>query len=334
MPLRATSSALVGDHDLVMLDLDGVVYRGPDAVPGAAEALRRVADRDVGLAYLTNNASRPAAVVAQHLRDLSMPLSDDGDVVTSAQAVATLMAQRLDAGSCVLVVGGAGLREALEEHGLVPVAGLDDDPAAVVQGFDPGIGWEQLAEASYAVAAGLPWYASNTDMTVPTARGIAPGNGSLVRAVRTATGQEPVVAGKPERPLFDETLGRTGATTPLMVGDRLDTDISGARAAGIVSLWVATGVHTLDDVVAATPGERPDLVGPDLSALLVEHAEVTLEDDRATCGEAVAELSDGTIRLTAGEPGGLEALRAVVALGWTVVDRGGPAPAVDDTMTT
>lgn len=334
MPLRVTSSALAGDHDLVMLDLDGVVYRGPDAVPGAAEALRGVADRGVGLAYLTNNAARPAGVVAQHLRDLSMPLSDDGEVVTSAQAVATLMAERLDAGARVLVVGGAGLREALQQHDLVPVSGLDEDPAAVVQGFDASVGWEQLAEASYAVAAGLPWYASNTDMTVPTARGIAPGNGSLVQAVRTATGHDPVVAGKPERPLFDETLGRTGAEAPLMVGDRLDTDISGARAAGIASLWVATGVHSVVDVVAATPGERPDLVGPDLSALLVEHADVTLEGDRATCGEAVAELSDGTIRLVEGEPGGLGALRAVVTLGWTVVDGGGPRPAVDDTMTT
>lgn len=334
MSLLATSAVLVGDHDLVMLDLDGVVYRGADAVPGAAEALRGVADRGVALAYLTNNASRPAGVVAQHLRDLEMPLSDDAEVVTSAQAVATLMAERLGHGARVLVVGGAGLREALEAHDLVPVSDLDDDPVAVVQGFDPGIGWQQLAEASYAVAAGLPWFASNTDLTVPTARGIAPGNGSLVRAVSIATGRDPVVAGKPERPLFDETLGRTRAARPLMVGDRLDTDISGARAAGIASLWVATGVHTLADVVAANPDERPDLVGPDLSSLLTEHVEVEVEGVRATCGDAAAELTDGTIRLVHGEAGGLEALRAVVGLGWAVVDRGGPAPAVDDTMAT
>jgi HAD superfamily hydrolase (TIGR01450 family) len=283
------------------------------------------------LAFLTNNASRSASEVAAHLRELDIEADDDA-VVTAAQAVAHLVADAVPAGAAVLLVGGQGLQIPLEQRGLRCVTSLDDDPVAVVQGFHPDVGWRSLAEAAYAIEAGLPWFASNTDMTIPTARGIAPGNGSLVQAVRNATGATPTVAGKPERALFDETLERMAADRPLMVGDRLDTDIDGAIGAGIDSLAVLSGVTSLKDFVALASDRRPTFVGPDLSALVATHSDVTLDGESASCGEATATVDDDTVRLTRGEPGTLDATRAVVTLAWDVRDRSGRDIQLDGTL--
>ncbi|MTB86735.1 HAD-IIA family hydrolase [Aeromicrobium senzhongii] len=329
MTLAATDSPLIASHDAVLLDLDGVVYRGGDAVPGAVEALTSV--EGARLAYLTNNANRPPSAVADHLRDLGLTVTVD-DIVTSAQAIAGVMAHDLPAGATVFAIGGEGLRTALKERGLVPV---DDrhapEVAAVVQGYAPQLGWRDLAEAAYAIETGLPWYASNTDLTIPTAEGIAPGNGALVHAVGLAVGREPVVAGKPYAPLFEETIARISPGAPLMVGDRLDTDISGARRASIPSLFVLTGVSSLADVVNAAEDELPDYVGLDLSALHDAHPEVVVEGDRATCGSASAEIADGVLRVaTSGGP--TETLRAVVALGWAARAESGITVTVDATI--
>jgi len=331
MTLAASDKPLHDVYDLAMLDLDGVVYLGANAIDGAADALATAKAAGMTLAYITNNAARPARAVAEHLRELGMPDVRDADVVTSAQAVARLVAEAVPAGSRVLVVGGEGLRVPLQEQGLVCVSSLDDEPAAVVQGFHPEVGWKALAEASYAIASGVPWFVSNTDMTVPTARGVAPGNGSLVQAVRNATGATPVVAGKPERALFDETLARLQGARPLMVGDRLDTDIDGAINAGIDSLAVLTGVSTLQDVAEAQPGHRPSFVAADLSGLLVPHQEVQLGDGTARCGDAVAHL-EGDRLLVEGDPRSVPALRAAVALAWSVRDTSGTKVRLDGMM--
>jgi glycerol 3-phosphatase-2 len=321
MTLGSTTQALSTTYDLAMLDLDGVVYLGADPIPGVAEALTTARDNGLRLAYITNNASRTAHQVADKLRGMHMPGVSDKDVVTSAQAVAHLMADDLPPGSAVLVVGGEGLRAPLEERGLRCVSTLDESPVAVVQGFHADIGWHELAEASYAIQSGLPWYASNTDMTVPTARGIAPGNGSLVQAVRNATRAEPIIAGKPERALFDETIARVGGRRPLMVGDRLDTDIDGAINAGIDSLVVLTGVSDLAEIAAALPGHRPTFVAADLRGLDEAHPHVVLEGDRARCGGSLVELVDGTVTIKEGEPSATSTLRAAVGLAWDVRDR-------------
>ncbi|MBD8608006.1 HAD-IIA family hydrolase [Aeromicrobium sp. CFBP 8757] len=321
MTLGSTTRSLSTSYDLAMLDLDGVVYRGADAIAGAAEALVAARGEGLRLAYITNNASRTADTVAQKLRDMRMPDVSDDDVVTSAQAVAHLMADALPAGAAVLVVGGEGLTVPLEQRGLRCVTSLDDGPVAVVQGFHADIGWHDLAEAAYAIQSGLPWYASNTDMTVPTARGIAPGNGSLVQAVRTATGAEPIVAGKPERALFDETIARVGGTHPLMVGDRLDTDIDGAIAAGIDSLAVLTGVSSLQEIADADPGHRPTFVSHDLRGLAEQHPEVMVEGGRARCGDASVEVRDGVVEVEEGQASSTTLLRAAVGLAWHVHDR-------------
>lgn len=261
------AAALVEAYDAVLLDLDGVVYVGPTAVPGAVETIAAVRAGGHRVMYLTNNASRPAAGVAAHLRDLGIEL-EDGDVVTSAQAAARMIATRVPSGSAVLVVGGAGLVVALTELGLRPVTTFEDEPAAVVQGFSPDVDWRLLNEGVRAVRAGLPWVASNLDRTIPTATGIGPGNGLLVDVIRHVTGVEPLVAGKPERALVDEAVLRTGAQRPLMVGDRLDTDIAAAQRFGCDSLLVLTGVSTRAEASELPPQLRPTYVGADLRALL------------------------------------------------------------------
>jgi HAD superfamily hydrolase (TIGR01450 family) len=310
-----------------MLDLDGVIYRGHQAVPHAVETIGRLQGRQVGLAFLTNNASRTAEEVAAQIRGFGLNV-EETDVVTAGEAIARIVAESVPRGSAVLVVGGPGLTTPLESWGLRCVSSADEGPVAVVQGFHPDVGWRNLAEASYAIQAGVRWFVSNPDRTFPSARGTAPGNGSLVEAVRQATGAEPVaIAGKPEPGLFEEALRRTGATRPLMVGDRIDTDIIGALNCGIETLHVLTGISGLDELMRLPPEHRPHHVAPDLRSLLDVHPDVLIDGSRAVCGSAIAHVdAQGDIVLTAGEPGSLEAVRAVVGAGWTHLDETGHVP--------
>ncbi|WP_037604938.1 HAD-IIA family hydrolase [Streptacidiphilus rugosus] len=315
-------------YDTALLDLDGVVYAGPAAIPHAVPSLDAARAAGMHLAYVTNNASRTPQAVAAHLTELGIA-AEPTDVITSAQAAARLVAEKLPAGASVLVIGGEGLVEAVRERGLVPVRSLDEGPAAVVQGYDPAIGWQQLAEASYAVQQGLPWVASNTDLTIPTARGTAPGNGTLVAAVRTATGVEPEVAGKPLPPMHRETVIRTGAKRPLVVGDRLDTDIEGAFNGGVDSLLVFTGVTRPADLPEAEAKYRPTYLAADLRGLLeVPPALERVGTDAFRCGGwTVAPREDG--RLAFGDERGTDpcaGLRALCAATWAAADAGRPVP--------
>lgn len=268
--LKQSDEALWQLYDLAMLDLDGVVYIGPDAVPGAAERLEAASSAGMHLAYVTNNASRPPREVARHLTELGIP-AGEADVVTSAQAAARLLAEELAPGSPVFVIGGPGLFEALEEQGLRGVQSSADDPAAVVSGYYADLRWRTVTEGAILVKAGLPWVASNTDVTVPTQQGPGPGNGVLVEAVARFADREPVVAGKPLTPLFEETRRRVDGSRPLVVGDRLDTDIEGAHNAGLDSLLVLTGVTGVAELVSATPGQRPSYISLGLEGLGEPH---------------------------------------------------------------
>ena len=327
MPLHASSEPLISSYDLAMLDLDGVVYRGELEVPHAVATIGDLHGKKVPLAFLTNNASRTAAEVAEQIRGFGLQVGET-DVVTAGEAIARIVAESAPRGSAVLVVGGAGLMIPLANWGLTCVSSADENPVAVVQGFHPDVGWRNLAEASYAIQGGVAWYVSNLDQTFPSARGTAPGNGALVETVRRATGAEPVAsAGKPERGLFMEALRRTGATRPLMVGDRIDTDIVGALNCGIDALHVLTGISDLDEVSRLSPDRRPHYVAPDLRSLLQEHPEVVVDGVRAACGSAIAEANDnGEVTLSAGRPGSLEAVRAVVAAAWKHLDETGRMP--------
>jgi glycerol-1-phosphatase len=295
--LHASNGPLARIYDVALLDLDGVVYVGHTAVPGARDALSAARAAGMRLAFVTNNASRTPRTVADLLTRLGVPAAPE-EVVTSAQAAARLVAERLPPGSRVLLVGAEGLEQALVEQGLQPVLTADEHPAAVAQGYGPDVGWRNLAEAAYAIQEGAWWVATNTDLTLPTPRGTAPGNGAMVAAVRYATGVAPVVAGKPELPMHREGILRTGATRPLVVGDRLDTDIEGARRAGVDSLLVLTGVTRPIDLVQAAPGMRPTFVAGDLSGLLDEHPDVAFHDAAVRCRGWTARADERGVHLT------------------------------------
>lgn len=260
--------------DAVFADLDGVVYAGAGAIPHAVESLNRV-KHDRALGYITNNASRSDASVAGHLAELGLDVVPE-EVVTSPQAAMQLLEGQVGAGALVMVVGGEGIEVELRKRGYRVTRSADDAPDAVVQGFTPEIGWKELAEAAFALNAhggpdastpGIPWIATNMDWTIPVARGIAPGNGTLVSAVHTAVGRFPLVAGKPETPIFEEARRRFEAATPLVVGDRLDTDILGANRAGMASAIVLTGIDRAKQLLAADAKSRPDFILADLRGL-------------------------------------------------------------------
>jgi glycerol-1-phosphatase len=317
-PLSACDEPLASRYDVALLDLDGVVYVGPDAVPDAPENLRKAAKEGMRIGYITNNASRPARVVAEHLASFGLDVIAD-DVVTSAQAAAKLIASEFPEGSPVLVVGGEGLTSALEEYGLNPVRSSDGHPVAVVQGFHPDVNWVMLADGAHAINEGAKWYATNLDLTIPTAAGKAPGNGTLVQAVRAAVDVDPIVAGKPEPPLLETSIERLSAERPLMIGDRLDSDIEGANAVGIASLWVATGVHDAHDLARAPKEQRPTYIGADLSALAAKQPGVTVDGSRHTCGGWTAEVVNNAVSVKGeGEP--YDGLRAILSAVWAAVD--------------
>jgi HAD superfamily hydrolase (TIGR01450 family) len=324
------SDALVDGYDLVIFDLDGVVYLGDQPVAGAPEALARLRGRGTPIAYATNNASRRAGEVAALLTSLGVP-AQGHEVTTSAQASATVLAGRLPAGSPVLVVGAPALHEEVADVGLRPVHRADDAPVAVVQGFGPKVGWEQLAEASVAIRGGATWVATNTDRTLPTPRGPLPGNGSLVAALATALGREPdLVVGKPEPTLFEQIARARGARRPLVVGDRVDTDIEGARRAGMDSLLVLTGVSQAADVLNAPPQRRPTYLAADLGGLFAPPDEVRVPPKESTWRVSDGGLSGSgdpvaALRVLAGSAtldgapaaDGPDAERALRALGLT-----------------
>ncbi|MGV0838197.1 HAD-IIA family hydrolase [Mycolicibacterium thermoresistibile] len=254
---------LAENHDCLLLDLDGTVFRGHEPTAGAVDTLRTVRARTL---YVTNNASRAPADVATHLQAMGFSATAE-DVVTSAQSGARLLAAELPPGAPVLILGTESLADEVSTVGLKPVRRYADHPVAVVQGHSPDTGWAQLAEAALAIRAGAWWVATNVDRTLPSDRGLLPGNGSMVAALRAATDREPQVAGKPQPTLMTDALSRGDFERPLVVGDRLDTDIAGANNAGLPSLLVLTGVNSAADAVRAIPVERPDMIAPDLRSL-------------------------------------------------------------------
>jgi glycerol-1-phosphatase len=318
--LSATEGPLVSGHDLLLVDLDGVAYLGDVPIGGAADALAAARSTGVSVVFVTNNASRTPAAVALHLSAMGIGAVAD-EVMTSAVAAAAELATRVPPGSPVLVVGGEGVREALREAGLRPVTSADQAPVAVMQGFSPELGWVELAEACVALRAGALWVATNADPTLPSPRGPLPGNGSLVAALATATGLTPIVVGKPGPALYEAAIRDHGGSAPLAVGDRLDTDIAGARTAGLHSLLVFSGVSAPIDVLTAPEALRPDFVGRDLRALSMRHPAARYDDGVATCGTTTVRWAKATIAVSSGTSGqvsadGLDGLRALIALAW------------------
>jgi glycerol 3-phosphatase-2 len=300
-------------YDAVLLDVDGTVIRGAETVPEAPDVINELRQAGYAVQFVTNNASRTPDEIAEHLTGLGVPTAA-ADIVTSGQAAGALLANRLPTDAAVLIVGADALAAEVRLVGLTPVTAASEDPVAVVQGHSPRTGWTQLAEACLAIRGGAMWVACNVDRTLPTERGLLPGNGAMVAALQAATDREPTVAGKPARPLLDTAMERAGAQRPLVVGDRLDTDIAGARAAELDSLLVLSGVADAVALLAAPPEHRPSHLGADLRVLRGSIEQTRIQ---ARPGWRV-DVDDGSLLLhsegTASDP--LDALRTLCAAWW------------------
>jgi len=277
--------------DVLLADLDGVLYAAADPIPYAVDAVNSLVDDGVRVGYVTNNASRRDDEVAAQLRGYGLRVTPH-DVVTSPQAAVDVLRGLVPPGSRILVVGGEGITHELGLAGFAVTRSAQDSPAAIVQGFHPSVGWTDLAEAAFAIqSSGIPWVATNQDWTMPHSRGVAPGNGTLVSAVHTATGTLPIVAGKPERPIFETAIARFGASRPLVVGDRLDTDVIGGNRAGIASALVLTGIDGPKQLLAAGAEERPTYILDDLRELSTRYPLPVVEEG------GIVRVRDAAIRL-------------------------------------
>lgn len=316
---RPMTEALIDSHDAALFDLDGVVYLGSEVVPAAPATMSRLRANGVGVGFVTNNAARATTVVADQLTDMGIPAAPS-DVVSSAEAVTALVATELGQGTRVLIAATSNVDDLARQRGLVPVHSADEHPQAVIQGYDPDIEWSRLEEAAFAVQAGAHWYASNPDMTRPTDRGLVPGLGAQLAVVGACVDRKPTMAGKPARPLLEATCTRLGCHRPIFVGDRLDTDILGARNAGITSLFVLTGAHGVHDLMDADPDRRPDHIGADLGALLEPPQRVVVGGDAARCDGQLVRQIDGDLEvdLTNHDMAAqLSGVRALLELVWT-----------------
>jgi HAD superfamily hydrolase (TIGR01450 family) len=306
------SDPLTAGYDAVLFDLDGTVYQGTQVFPSSAGVIAELRERGVAVRFVTNNASKAPEDAVEHLRQLGIA-AERAEVNTSAQAAAAVLGGRLQAGVEVLVVGAKALEAEVALAGLRPVREFGPDVAAVVQGHSPDTDWHILAEACLAIRDGADWVACNMDATLPSERGLVPGNGSMVAALGAATDAEPVVAGKPEPPLFLTAAGSAGARNPLVVGDRLNTDIAGAVAAGFDSLAVLTGVATPASLLAAKPTERPRYLAADLAGLREPRSRVEI-GPRAAWQVSIV---DGELVVAgSGDSAALELLRALCAAAW------------------
>lgn len=310
------SERLVDAYDAALFDLDGVVYLGPEPVPGAPDGLAALGDLGVRIGFVTNNAARSPQTVVDQLVSMNIRAGVD-DVVVSSQAGARLLAERVPAGSKVLVVGTDALAEQVRLVGFEVVSSQREHPVAVIQGYHPDLPWHLLEEAGFALQNGAIWVATNPDLTRPTDRGLVPGCGASIAALRTVASDDPIVAGKPFKPLMEETIIRTEAKRAIFVGDRTDTDVRGAIAVGIDSLLVFTGAHGKADLVDTE--DRPTHIGYDLRALLEPPRRCVSDGARFSCGAARVEVRGNEVSLVEfgdSREDQLDALWAVLQARW------------------
>lgn len=307
------AASIWGNYDTLLCDLDGVIYEGTNSIAFASETVNALAQQGISIGYVTNNSSRRPETISEQLASFGI-MTDPGNIIGSAKTAVDILLRLIPTGSKVLVVGGEGLRSRVLEAGFQIVSKSDDSPLGVIQGFDPSVAWTDLAEASYAIANGAKWVATNQDWTIPREKGIAPGNGTLVSAVHTAVGQLPIFAGKPEPAIYKTAAEHFGAENAIFVGDRLDTDIRGANRAKMDSVLVMTGISQRKEALGAKPEDRPTFIIGSLDELLSPYDQPKKTKRGFACKDAEVELLGNKVLVTFGDPKSMGALRAACAV--------------------
>lgn len=277
-------------YDCYLVDLDGTAYIGERPVPHAVSALNALGERVV---YVTNNASRSPEMVAARLTRIGYR-TDPHHIVTSAQLATRLLQNELAPGTEVLVVGAPYLEEVVRTAGFSTVRIDTPRTEAVVQGHSEQTGWPELSAAARAIRSGARYFATNRDTSLPSEQGLNVGNGAMVGAVEISTGVPARAAGKPEASSMQYAARLIGGQRPLVIGDRLDTDIAGGNNAGYDTLCVLTGVATLADICQAAPAQRPTYALPNLSFLthiVSAPAHLRLDTDSSASARPIVELN-------------------------------------------
>ncbi|MGO2599447.1 MAG: HAD-IIA family hydrolase [Brevibacterium aurantiacum] len=307
--------------DCVLFDLDGVVYHGPEPISGAVEGINFLHDQSIPVSYVTNNATRTAEVVADHISTLGISTTP-AEVTTSAQVLAGKLAAKFGTGALIYLVGATGLATALESEGLRVTRTLDDGPVAIAQGLDPEISYQRIVAACEAITAGIEWWATNPDYSMVGPRSRVPGNGAFIDMLSRLTGAQPTVVGKPSPHMMEFAAHRCGAQRPLMVGDRLDTDIEGGNSAGFETALVLTGVHDIHDALHASSELRPTYILPSLRSLptLITGSAQPASDE--TSGSAACQIVDGELRVDESAQDSVSTVESALRLAWEAMDRG------------
>ncbi|GAB4561271.1 MAG: HAD-IIA family hydrolase [Anaerolineae bacterium] len=242
--------------DGLILDMDGTLYLGEEPLPGALEFVRRLEARGLPFLYLTNNSARDAEAYVEKLRRLGFP-AEPGQVLTSGEATALWLKQH-HPGTRLFVLGTPSLRREFDRAGFEL---SDGDADLVVLGFDMTLTYERLAQACHLIRRGVPWIATHPDINCPVPEGFIPDAGAIAAAIVASTGVSPqAVIGKPSRFIYEVALERLGTTArrTAMIGDRLYTDVAGAREAGLIGVLVLTGEARREDLDGSPV--QPDLV--------------------------------------------------------------------------
>lgn len=323
--LGTSDTPLSEASDYLFLDLDGVCYRGSAPIENAPEGIEAAKANGNQAAFITNNSMASPPNVATKLGSVGIKAVPE-EIYTSSRTGVAQTLEHVPAGSKVLALGTEGLFYELEQVDLEVVASADDKPDVVLQGMSKDLSWRELSEAALAIRAGALYVATNLDATLPQERGQYLGCGSMVAAVVHATGVQPLSSGKPAPDMYRLAMKESGATNPICVGDRLDTDIAGANAADLPSLHVLTGVNTARDIMLAAEYERPTFLGLDMLDLNIQIPNVEREGDEWVCGETRVRIDGESIVVDGKELTtqvlALNAYRALVSAVWHEIDAG------------
>lgn len=305
---------LLTGYDALLADLDGVIYTENEPIPHATNTINKL---KIPIAYLTNNASRSPQQIATHLKNIG--INQPKNIITSVQAAIKILQQHVKPNTKILTIGSEYLKQQITQANFTPINQHNEKPQAIIQGFDPNINWKDLAQIAYATQNNnIPWVATNSDLTIPQKNGLAPGNGSLIATITNTTHKTPLIAGKPKPTLFHIANQQLQTNNPLMVGDRLDTDILGANNANIHTALVLTGVNTAWDALTAPNKQQPTYLIENLQQLTQNYPKIVKKNNKHYCENSWAQITNHklTTNFNPQQPYKLNLARAICAAWW------------------